>query len=387
MSALPLPEPNFIDRDPDVITADLVAKYEAMSGKTLYPAQVERLLIDLIAYAKTMTHIGIQEAGKQNLVHFSGQPIIDYLGELIRVPRLSAASAATIVRFSIAASLAVDVTFAAGTQIDSSDGKISFITDAAATLSAGQLFVDTAATCATPGTIGNGWQPGQISVLASDAGDVAVAVANTTISANGADDELTEPYRARLMAGPESFTVAGSYGAYRFHAMSAHQSIIDVGIIGPKMELVNGSLVSTNQVPPGAVFVYPLTSTGAPNADIIARVAAVLSAETVRPLCDWAQVFPPIAANYVIHAGLTLYSTADETLTLAAVNKAAQAYAADRAAGVGRDVVVSDLTKLLKVTGVYDIAFSSLPANLVLTDDQWANCTDINIAVTGVNDG
>ena len=41
-----LPEPSFIDRDPDAITAEIVAQYELLSGKTLYPAQVERLLID-----------------------------------------------------------------------------------------------------------------------------------------------------------------------------------------------------------------------------------------------------------------------------------------------------------------------------------------------------
>ena len=43
-----LPEPSFIDRDPQAITAEIVAQYEQLTGKTLYPAQVERLLIDVI---------------------------------------------------------------------------------------------------------------------------------------------------------------------------------------------------------------------------------------------------------------------------------------------------------------------------------------------------
>ena len=38
-----LPEPSFIDRDPAAITAEMVAQYEALTKKTLYPAQVERL--------------------------------------------------------------------------------------------------------------------------------------------------------------------------------------------------------------------------------------------------------------------------------------------------------------------------------------------------------
>lgn len=378
-----LPDPNFIDRDPQAITAELVAKYESMTGKTLYPAQVERLMIDLIAYAKTMTHIGIQEAGKQNLVRFAREPTLDYLGELMNVLRLSSASAKTVLRFSVAASLAVDVAIPAGTLVDSSDGKVTFATDVAATLAAGQLFVDMVATCATAGPAGNGWQPGQLNVLASDVGDVALSVANITVSADGIDDESNDRYRSRLMEGPESFTVAGPRGAYRFHAMSAHQSIIDVGVVGPELILVDGQVASTNQVPPGAVFVYPLVSGGAPDADILSRVAAMLNAENVRPLCDLVQVLPPTAVDYVIHAALTLYASADATLTLAAARAAATAFANDRAAGLARDVVPSQVVATLSVPGVYQVVLTGLDL-LTLDSSQWARCTDINITVAGV---
>lgn len=378
-----LPDPNFIDRDPQVITAQLVAKYESMTGKTLYPAQVERLMIDLIAYAKTMTHIGIQEAGKQNLVRFAREPMLEYLGELMNVLRLSSANAKTVLRFSVAASLATDVAIPAGTLVDSSDGKVTFATDAAATLAAGQLFVDVVATCDTAGPAGNGWQPGQLNVLASDVGDVAMSVANITASADGIDDESNDRYRARLMEGPESFTVAGPRGAYRFHAMSAHQSIIDVGVVGPELILVDGQVVSTNQVPPGAVFVYPLVSGGAPDADILSRVEVMLNAENVRPLCDLVQVLPPTTVDYVIHAALTLYASADATPTLAAARAAAQAFAKDRAAGLARDVVPSQAVATLSVPGVYQVVLTGLDL-LTLDSSQWARCTDINITVAGV---
>ena len=74
-----LPEPSFIDRDPQAITAEIVAQYEQLTGKTLYPAQVERLLIDVIAYRETLVRIGIQEAAKQNLVAYARAPMLDYL--------------------------------------------------------------------------------------------------------------------------------------------------------------------------------------------------------------------------------------------------------------------------------------------------------------------
>ena len=52
-----LTEPDFIERDADKITAEMIAKYEADTGKTLYPAQAERLLIDLWAYREMLVRV------------------------------------------------------------------------------------------------------------------------------------------------------------------------------------------------------------------------------------------------------------------------------------------------------------------------------------------
>ena len=45
-----LPEPQFIERDADKITQEWIALYEEKTGKTLQPAQIERLLIDVGVY-------------------------------------------------------------------------------------------------------------------------------------------------------------------------------------------------------------------------------------------------------------------------------------------------------------------------------------------------
>ncbi|EFB3081181.1 TPA: baseplate protein, partial [Escherichia coli] len=54
-----LTEPDFIERDADKITAEMIAKYEADTGKTLYPAQAERLLIDLWAYREMLVRVAV----------------------------------------------------------------------------------------------------------------------------------------------------------------------------------------------------------------------------------------------------------------------------------------------------------------------------------------
>lgn len=83
-----LAEPDFIDRDADVITADLVAKYEQLSGKPLYPAQADRLMIDVIAYREMLVRSAINEAAKQNLIAFANGVMLDYLGDFFGVVRL-----------------------------------------------------------------------------------------------------------------------------------------------------------------------------------------------------------------------------------------------------------------------------------------------------------
>lgn len=74
--------------DASAIRAEIAAAYEAATGKTLYPAQVESLLVDLIAYRETLLRAAINDAARQNLVRFARAPMLDYLGELVGVRRL-----------------------------------------------------------------------------------------------------------------------------------------------------------------------------------------------------------------------------------------------------------------------------------------------------------
>lgn len=83
-----LDDPQFIEIDADAITADIVALYEEISGKTLYPAQADRLMIDVIAYREMLIRTSINEAAKQNLLAFANGVMLDYLGDFFGVERL-----------------------------------------------------------------------------------------------------------------------------------------------------------------------------------------------------------------------------------------------------------------------------------------------------------
>lgn len=366
-----LPEPSFIERDPQAITTEIIAQYELLTGKTLYPAQVERLLIDVIAYRETLVRIGIQEAAKQNLVAYARAPMLDYLGELVGVTRLPAQPAKTTLRFTFAPPLATDLLIPAGTRVEGGDGTAIFATDADVTLLAGQLSIDTAATCEEPGAAGNAWQPGQINNMVDELGDVEVTATNTTVTSGGVEEEEDDRLRERIKLAPEAFSTAGSRLAYVFHAKSAHQNIVDVAVLSPT---------------PSVVKLYPLLTTGLPDANMLSLVEATCSADRVRPLTDNVQALAPTLIDYVIDAQLVLYKNTDVASVLTQAQAAAEAYAADRAAGLGRDVVPVQVDAVLRVAGVYDIVRAA-PAKIVLAKNEWARCTRISLVVTGTVDG
>ncbi|MCU1718677.1 baseplate J/gp47 family protein [Pseudomonas sp. 5P_3.1_Bac2] len=369
-----LPAPEFVKVDPAAIEADLVARYEAKSGKTLYPAQIERLFIDQLAYAQSLALLAIQHAGEQLLVRYSSAPILDYLGELVGTARLPAQPARCLLQFSLSAPSSQSQRIPAGTQVSSQDGRLSFISDADVVLAPGQVQGQSWATCLTAGVQGNGWAVGQISVL-SAAPVSGLQASNITVSADGADDETDERYRERIILAPEAYSNAGSRGAYRYHALSVHPSIIDVAVLGPDDGQQDGH-----------VALLPLTRTGLPSADLLNQVQAYLSAEKRRPLCDTVHTQAPPEVAFNIEANLSFYANADRDQALAQAQAAAEAWAAERRAGLGRDIVPEQLIATLQVPGVYRAALSQ-PLLTEVPAHAWANCHSIQLRDAGVVDG
>lgn len=367
-------EPNFIDRDPAQITREMIAQYEETSGKKLYPAQAERLLIDLFAYRENLVRIGVQEAAKQNLVAYSRAPMLDYLGELVGVHRLPAQAAKTTLQFSVAKACSSNVLIPQGTRASASDS-VMFATDEDLLLPAGSLSVAVTATCTATGELGNGWQPAQISALVDRVGSDDLNVTNLTESTGGCGEESDDALRERIQLAPESFSNAGSYGAYRFHALSVSQSIIDVAVLGPDEGL-----------PEGCVEIYPLTLNGLPGAELLAQIEREVSKEKKRPLTDKVSAKIAPRVPYQIRAQLTLFTTADQQTTLAAACEAIGIWTQQRQTRLGQDIVPNQIIKVLQVDGVYDVALE-IPAKRILQAHEWAECTAIDVTITGVSDG
>ncbi len=386
-----LPAPVFLtDADglnPNLILADMIAAFQSASGRTLYPAQVERLLINLYAYRESLVRAAIQYTGQQNLLAYASYPVIDYLGQLVGVTRLAGVAATCTLQFTLTAALTVSYTVAAGTEVGTSDGNFIFATSSALAIPAGSTTGSVQAACTTTGSAANGYLPGQVDVLIG--GDALIAsVANTTTTAGGSEIETDDHLRARIQAAPNQYSTAGPSGAYRFYALGADPTIIDAEVVSPSPGTVDVYVLT------GPITVQPGPSPnpiGIASSAVIAEVVTALNASTVRPLCDTVNVYPVTEVDYAVTATLTLFSDADPSSTETAAYIAAQQLAVNVASSVQNDIVASQWVSALSVSGVYEatvaiaaniggVAVAPQPdGRIVLTNGQWANCTAINL--------
>lgn len=364
-----LPEPSFVERDAAAVTAEMVAMFEAMTGRTLYPAQPERVEIDLVAYREMLLRIGIQAAARQNLLAYATGMHLDHLAAFYEVTRLAAAAARVTLRFSVDPPRPAAVAIPAGTQVQTKDGKFAFATEAQVVLPAGETSATVTAVATTPGTGANGYLPGEIANLV-DSLDVDT-VANTTTSYGGLAAEGDDRLRARTQIATEAFSTCGPENAYRFWALSAHQGIVDVAVVSPSA---------------GVVHVHPLMADGLPGSEVIAKAAALLLADKVRPLTDLVKVLPPVVRNYAVHVAVTVQGGHDAATVKDAARDALETYVASRAARLGRDIVPAQVISAAAVTGVHDVSVLS-PGLLVLDATEWAHCTGVTVDVAGVSDG
>lgn len=381
--ATSLPEPNFIDRDPAAITLDMIAAYEAVTGRTLYPAQVERLVIDMIAYRETLCRIGIQEAAKQNLVSYATYPMLDYLGELVGAARLAAAKSRTTIRFHRVSGTTGAVAVPAGTQVGTSDGVAIFTTLEDATVPGGSATVDVIAECNLAGAVGNRYKSGTVRSLLTPIALIDYGgVANLSDAAGGQEIESDEHLRDRIRLAVNAFSVAGPKDAYLYWVKTAHQDIVDAAICGPE-----------DGFDPGEVHIFPLTRQKIANEDdsvILAAVEDLLADREIRPLTDQVIVATPTALSFSLAAEVTRYTRSDGNLVAEGVEQALQSLAESLKNSLGGDLVKTQAIKaVMNVAGVYDALVTltvggSSTERRVALPWEWPACSTITVTLNPV---
>lgn len=362
--------PQFLNTDPEAIKAAVKADYEQMTGRTLYPGQVEQLLINAFAYREYLLRSQINDAARMNLVEFSRAPFLDHLGLLVGVRRLTASAAVCTLKFTFTPGHGA-LTVPAGIRVQSIDGQVVFITNSSVSIAAGDDEALVNAACAADGVSGNGYEPGKVSVIL-DPQPYLQSAENINLTVGGADAESDDDLRTRIRLAPETFSNAGSRGAYEYFARSANPAIADVSITSPE---------------PGVVNIYPLLTGGEiPNQAVLDDVEAVCSGEKVRPLTDTVNVLAPGEITFEIDVELTLLTGTIDSEIVDTVTKKLEEYALTRRNKIGLDVVVESIIRKSMQQGVYSVTVNQPAATIVVLPDEVAKCTGVNVTVGGYSD-
>lgn len=359
-----------VDDDLAKVLAETIADYESRSGKVLQPAHIERLLINTYAYREMLVRKAVNEAYRQQHPRFATGLMLDLCGDDVNTPRLQDSAARCTLRFT-ASDFVGEVNIPMGTQV--AVGDVVFATIEQGQLSANRPQMDLQAECTQTGTRGNGWAVGQINAVQTAlSGANRIAAQNISIPAGGVETESDDAYRERVLLAPESFSVAGSVGAYQYWARAVSPAICDVH--------VGNANDSKGNAIGGTVAVTVLTKTGLPSAELIAQVRTELSGEKKRPLCDTVVVNAPETVDYTLNAELVLFTGANALEVKTAAETAWAKYESARREKLGGDIVPLDVMNVLQVAGVYNVVLNS-PTLRVIEPNQWARCTSVRISI------
>lgn len=363
--------PQFIERDPDKIVSEIKADFETRLNKPLNPGQPEMQIVNSMAYRELLLRSQIQSACEQMLVDLSSGLVLDHLAVLVGVERLAATSAKDTLLFVLEdGHTGVDIP--AGTQVQSTDGKVIFVTTVEKTVDTDVLEIEIEAECTTSGTIGNGYLAGDINVLL-DPLPFIVSVSNTGTTGAGSDVESDDEFKERIRLAPNSYSVAGPELAYKFWAKTASALIIDVAVVN---------------ITAGQVNIYPLVADGSEtSSEVIDAVQAILSDETIRPLGDGVVVASPTRIEYELEIELEIFPDTVEGDVIDKVTEDLTAYAVSKRQTLGRDIIEDQIKGICMIKDqVYKATIVGF-TDIIVDATEFAYCTGISVTVSGTNEG
>ena len=368
-----LPEVEFVDTDTEALVNKLIAGYEEITGRTLYPADPVRAFILWLASIIIQERVGINESAKQNLPRYAEGENLDSLSEIFHnTYRLEPTAATTTLGFYITTTLEEDYIITDELEV-TVDGVINFATTGYLIFKAGENYAEVGAICQSVGTIGNGFTPGQVSKLVSDEFLYFREVANTTTTAGGSEEESDTAFYNRMRESEESYTTAGPRGSYAYHAKSVSSQISDVSAESPEDGVADVRIM--------------LYGGKLPDKELIDRVQEYLSADDIRPMTDKVIVAAPDTIEFDIEA--TYYIPRDKAATTKeikqAVELATENYTLWQTSKMGRDINPSYFNAMLMESGIKRVDITT-PVFTEIPKGSVAVLRNCNVTFGGVED-
>lgn len=317
---------------------------ESGPQRTLYPAQYEQILIDLLSYGFALLGQEGQIASKQRWLLFAEGKHLDVVAANNSTYRLKAAAATCELEVTLDEALADNFFLPEGTIVVGGD--FAFATDEQLVIEAGQVSGTVGASATEEGDAANGLGIGQINAFQVPL--AGVSVANRTETEGGADEEDDASLRMRAAYAHDRISKAGPRESYRQQVLAFSSAIVAVAVVRPE---------------PGHIWIYVLLEDGVPSADYCARVAEWLDPEGKRPQGDDVSVFPAEAVGFTISGTALIKGDAASTKS-------------------------SMEAQLMTASGIWRRSLGSylaLSALTVVARNSFSNLIDINLALSGLD--
>lgn len=341
-------EYQFIATDTSAIVSELISSYEQMTGMTVRPASPERLFVQWLAGAIVQERVLNNYTGNQNLPSRSQGENLDELGSVLYndVKRPLAQAAISTQRFHISEIQESAILIPVGTRVTDKENSLIWETTTDVYIDIGQTYAEAMIQCQTPGTIGNGYAPGQIDTLV-DIFPYYDRCENMTESDDGANAATDEEYFELLKASTGSYSTAGPEDAYIYFAKQVSTEIADVVVNSPA---------------PAQVNIYVLMNDGTiAGPEIKNAVYAACNPKHVRPLTDYVVVEDAETFPYDVEFAFYISRNATQSATEieAAVQEAVDEYVKWQGEKFGRDINPDELRQRVKSAGVKRIELVS----------------------------
>lgn len=353
---------------------DYQNKYEELTGKeiTLYPANSERLKMQIVAGELYQTYEFISYLFSQNFIQYMERNVLENWGATLGYAQTNIKAATCILQFKVNDVLDFDVEIPAGIRATAGDD-VYFATNESCVLKAGESSVEVSATCTEEGTIGNDYVVSQINVLADPVLNIS-GVENCTTSQGGQDEYDDETLRENIFLFPSTYSTAGPNTAYEYFVKSYSTEIISVNIV-------------QNNVT-AEVDIYIMLADGkVPDEQYCKAVVDYLVGLECTPADDKIYVKAPEVVRYRITGKYYIAKSnrENETLIKESVLEAASYFVSECYSNIGNDIIPDKLIELTRIAGAKRLELTA-PNFTQIADTQIAICDGIELSYGGLED-
>jgi len=364
-----LPEISFASKDPELIKAQLLARFKEKSGRELGDADPITTLFNVFTAEIVSLRSAVDYAGKQNLLAYAADHFLDNKNLDFDLRRFLAVKAVVTIRFTINQLQLKDKIIPKGTKV-TADSKVFFEVIEDLQVPVNAEYIDSTCRATEGGVIGNGYLPGVIVTQINPLPFVA-GVVNIDISAGGVDQEDDFVFVERRLVAPHALSTAGPDKGYEYWARTGSASIIDVEPYSPS---------------PGVVQIIPLMIDGRfPTEAELEVIEAACSSSNRRPLTDKVQAISPQAVNYEIKLTYWISSKAeiDPSQIQENVKKAVDSFIYLTKTKLGRPINPSVLENMIMAAGARRVSIAS-PVQTELTCLEVGNNILCNVVFGGI---